>query len=157
MLILSLGSLLLTGCVALTGLSGGQKPETNDSGYVLVEQAVDDMPEMAVPQKEPDLHGEEGPKREIQDTSEKPVTRKVIQGFRIQLLTTKSKEEADSLASAWSNELDMKVYKPFESPYFKLRVGNFPTEGDADELLDELKRKGFGNAWVVPDRIYLDN
>ena len=37
----------------------------------------------------------------------------------------------------------------FESPYFKVRVGNFQTRNDAEILLEEVTKKGYETAFIV--------
>ena len=157
-IILLISVLFFIGCAAITGTQKTTANEAPKSSYILVNQATEDMPEMIVEPLDPEKQDSpDGPKLPIAHSGNTNVSRKIIQGFRIQLLTTRNKAEADSLAILWSNELDMKIYKPFESPYFKLRVGNFESEGHADELLEELRRAGFDGAWLVPDRVYLDS
>ncbi len=147
--------ILLTGCTALTG---GNKVSPDQSGedYVIVEQAAKDMPEMLVERRDPELGGNDSPKLTIETQTSTKAARKIVQGYRIQLLTTRDRQQADSLAKVWSDELDMKVYKSYEAPFYKLRVGNFEDENDAQDLLSDLRGQGFGNAWTVPDRIFLD-
>ncbi len=41
------------------------------------------------------------------------------------------------------------VFIDFEPPYFKVRVGNFQTRNDAELLLEEVKKKGYGTAFIV--------
>ena len=41
------------------------------------------------------------------------------------------------------------VFIDFESPYFKVRVGNFQTRNNAEKLLEEVREKGYETAFIV--------
>ncbi|MCD6357610.1 MAG: SPOR domain-containing protein [Thermoproteales archaeon] len=87
--------------------------------------------------------------------SEKTVapTHGIVQGFRIQLLTTGNRAEADSLADEFQKRLGQKVYHIYDPPLFKLRVGDFADETEAGEALDKIKKEGFPDAWIVRDKV----
>ena len=91
-------------------------------------------------------------------------------GFRIQVLATRSKEEADLMSGQviqwWIDERAEDnlaalppgpdgappVYQDFREPFWRVRIGNFSERPDAVTLVEELKRK-FDSAFVVPAQI----
>ena len=80
----------------------------------------------------------------------------IVSGFRIQLSASKdSKKMRDALNSAKSffNPRGYEVYLVYESPMYKLRVGDTINRKKADKLLTLCKESGFRDAWVVPDMV----
>ncbi len=83
-------------------------------------------------------------------------------GYRIQLISTESKSEADSVSAAYydwifSNEdTDFtqipEAYVVFRQPYYRVRVGDFRSRRQAIDYLQQLRRN-FQGAWVVFDTI----
>lgn len=82
--------------------------------------------------------------------SEEP---KVRIGYRVQISSTSDYLQAlklDSLArTIWKED----VYMRFDSPYYKIRVGNEPHRDAAERLQQEAFRAGFRTAWVVRTEI----
>lgn len=127
-------------------------PETDQ---YIHEVALNEMPELIVQEKsyEEEVEPEVG---DIFGKSAQPGSseRRFVQGFRIQLFQTRDREEADSLVAHYQRELGMNIYRPYEAPFFKLKVGDFVNEEDARELLAEIIRKeGLEDAWIVRDRV----
>jgi hypothetical protein len=78
----------------------------------------------------------------------------VVPGFRVQVLSTASIDEArlrkGELEAAYPGEWFYLVYDP---PTYKIRAGNFITRMDADRFQQELSEQGYSGAWVVPERV----
>lgn len=80
-------------------------------------------------------------------------------GYRIQIISTKSIELADSIANdfrIWS-DTTISGYVPnsyvfFRQPYYKVHVGDFQQREQASSFSQLLKDK-YPAAWVVHDRI----
>ncbi len=84
-------------------------------------------------------------------TSAPPET---LQGFRVQLLATNNYDEANTTRNIITQTFpDVWIYLVFESPTYKIRVGDFANRAEAKILLDQFLTKGFRKAWIVPDRI----
>lgn len=84
-------------------------------------------------------------------TSAPPET---LQGFRVQLLTTNNYDEANLTRNSISQLFpDLWIYLVFESPTYKIRVGDFSNRTEAKRLLDQIQTQGYRKAWIVPDRI----
>ncbi len=78
-----------------------------------------------------------------------------IPGFRVQLLSTQNilqaitaKTKADSLLQNYN------VYIVYDSPYYKVRVGDFRARYEANQAVSYIADHGFPDAWPVPDNIY---
>ncbi|MCF7800380.1 MAG: SPOR domain-containing protein [Candidatus Marinimicrobia bacterium] len=78
---------------------------------------------------------------------------KVRIGYRVQIFITTDYLQAlklDSLArTIWKEE----VYMRFDSPYYKIRIGNEPRRDVAERLQQQAFRAGFRTAWVVRTEI----
>lgn len=77
-----------------------------------------------------------------------------IPGFRTQVIFTSEIEEANRVRDSLLNLLnDEWTYIVYETPYYKVRVGNFIERAEANMLVKKLNSIGYKDAWVVPDRI----
>lgn len=80
-------------------------------------------------------------------------------GYRVQLLSTRSIAEADSTKDnfrVWAED-HIQGYSPqtyiiFRQPYYKVRVGDFRDQEQANDFSRMVKNE-FPGAWVVHDRI----
>ncbi|MFP4460023.1 MAG: SPOR domain-containing protein [Candidatus Zixiibacteriota bacterium] len=148
--------LFFIGCQSMYLPSRKTEESQADSEHYINEVAQNEMPKVIVEEKRPGTEQSDDENVDIfsESHSSGDSDRKYMQGWRVQLITTTDKKEADSLVAHFERELEMKVYRPYEPPYFKLRVGNCEKEQDAKELLDEVtKVKGLSDAWIVRDRI----
>ncbi len=78
-------------------------------------------------------------------------------GYRVQILQTQDAEEARTVQSDAIVELDAEVYPIFDSPYYKVRVGDFLIRAEAEELLQRVIAKGYKSAWIVRTKINAAN
>lgn len=75
-------------------------------------------------------------------------------GYRVQLLNTRSREEAFKMKSDLMQFFpSQKAYVLYQSPYFKVRIGNFPDKNDASSFRNEVAKKIPQTAYVVEDVI----
>jgi len=81
----------------------------------------------------------------------------VRHGFRIQLAATPSLAQAEELERRALDIFGNEVYLVFESPNYKVRVGNFLTTRDAEDLIRLARLNGFPRAWTVPSDIIINN
>ncbi len=56
-------------------------------------------------------------------------------------------------AKSFFNPRGYEVYLVYESPMYKLRVGDTTDRKRADKLLTLSKENGYRDAWVVPDMV----
>lgn len=77
-----------------------------------------------------------------------------VQGFRVQVLSTADIEGATQLRDSVSLLLlNDWVYIVYQTPYYKVRVGDFLSRIEANRMSSLLRENGFMDAWVVPDRV----
>ncbi|NOX37288.1 MAG: SPOR domain-containing protein [Calditrichaeota bacterium] len=94
-------------------------------------------------------------------TGKGPATRveanRLINGFRVQLLATKDIETA-TLAKKEAEftfaEDSVGIYIEFDSPYYKLRIGDCKTREEAERLRDIARTKGYPQAWIVRTKVW---
>lgn len=83
---------------------------------------------------------------------------KTIQGYRLQLFFTSGvngKKLAQEVQSDFMQKYpETEAYLIWDSPNYKVRVGDFRTRLDALKFQDEIKIN-FPNAYIVPDEINL--
>jgi hypothetical protein len=78
----------------------------------------------------------------------------LFKGFRLQVLNTRSRDDAfKTKALLLENLPDEKVYVLYQSPYFKVRLGNFVNRNDAESFKKELSLFYTQPAYVVNDLI----
>ncbi|MCF7805190.1 MAG: SPOR domain-containing protein [Candidatus Marinimicrobia bacterium] len=79
-------------------------------------------------------------------------------GYRVQLVATPNYQEADSLLSDVRDQFEAqaKAYLIYDSPNYKVRVGNCQSRNEAEALLQVAKQMGFRYAWIVRSTIYPD-
>ena len=78
-------------------------------------------------------------------------------GFRVQLVASADRGEAERVAREARNRLGVAVYVDFEAPFYKLRAGDFEDRGAAHRLRERARRNGYPEAWVVTTEIKLQS
>ena len=74
-------------------------------------------------------------------------------GFRIQVMAATDAATADRSRADIESKLGVKAYVVYQSPYYKVRVGDCPTQDACRALQDRLRGAGFATVWLVPDAI----
>ena len=78
----------------------------------------------------------------------------LFKGYRLQVLNTRSRDDAfKTKANLLENFPAEKVYVLYQSPYFKVRIGNFVNRNDADSFKKQLSLFIKQPAYVVEDAI----
>lgn len=81
-----------------------------------------------------------------------------IDGFRVQIfmeLGNDAINHADSVMESFKKDYpDVPIYLIFGQPYYRLRVGDYRTRLEAENMYQRLKKK-YKNAFVTGDRIEL--
>jgi hypothetical protein len=78
-------------------------------------------------------------------------------GFRIQVFATTEIDTANLVRNELANLPEsVGIYVIFDSPYYKVRVGDFLSRPDANQLLKTLIGRGYTDSWIVADRILLN-
>lgn len=82
------------------------------------------------------------------------VQEEVVQGFRIQVYSSSSVDEAGVIKSALAEKFPTdSVYIIYDAPVYKVRVADFINRYDANQRLQEFLEKGYRDAWIVPDQV----
>lgn len=77
----------------------------------------------------------------------------VTDGFRVQVLASKSMTKADSLSLKLNSVLDDSAYVVYETPNYKVRIGDYIVREDAEKMRQKLQNMGYRTAWVIRTRI----
>ncbi len=77
----------------------------------------------------------------------------IIRGFRVQIAATQDRTRAEELAREARSRVPEPVHVVFESPYYKVRVGDFHDRDLALQMRDRLRAYGYEQAWVVTTEI----
>ncbi len=81
-------------------------------------------------------------------------SRRNVPGYRIQIVNTTDRNSAlDAKTRAYQLYPDLKAYLLYQSPYYRIRVGNFKTKDEADDYIKELSRSFGSSIYIVRDVI----
>ena len=69
--------------------------------------------------------------------------------FRIQIFESSVASIARAEAKRFQNIFGDTVYTDFETPLYKLRIGNFQNRKDAEEAVESISRMGAKDAWII--------
>lgn len=79
---------------------------------------------------------------------------KNMAGYRLQVINTNDRNKAlDAKTKMMSEFPSEKVYFIYQSPYFKVQMGNFRTREDATKLLNKVKNIYPTGVFIVPSRV----
>jgi hypothetical protein len=82
------------------------------------------------------------------------VQEEMVQGFRIQIFSSSNIDDANAVKKAAEGKFpNDSVYIVFDTPVYKVRVGDFVNRYDASQRLPGFVDKGYRDAWIVPDQI----
>ncbi len=97
------------------------------------------------------------------DSAGEQINRNPYDGYRIQILSTRNVERADSVANSFRMWADSTIagytpdaYVSFRQPYYKVHVGDFQQRNQANQF-SRLIKPQYPDAWVVHDRIEPDD
>jgi hypothetical protein len=77
-------------------------------------------------------------------------------GFRVQVLSTDDIDEANRVRAEIYEKTNRKeVYIVFEPPFYKVKVGDFTSKPDADNLRFKLNQLGYTESKVVQEIVNL--
>ena len=78
----------------------------------------------------------------------------LYKGYRIQVLSTTNRDQANKVKSdVLSKFTDQKAYLTYNSPYFKVRIGNFINRDDAEKFRQQLSKIYPQGVYVVEDAV----
>jgi len=77
----------------------------------------------------------------------------VTEGFRVQVLASKSMIKADSLTFILNSALKDSTYVIYETTNYKVRVGDYIVREDAEKMRGKLNKLGYKSAWIIRTKI----
>jgi hypothetical protein len=84
-------------------------------------------------------------------------SRRTGPGFRIQVISTTDRTKAIAAKTKiYQSYPELKAYILYQSPYYRLKAGNFKTHADAEEYLPGLSADFPGTTFIVKDTIERD-
>lgn len=69
--------------------------------------------------------------------------------FKVQLFATYDEMKANKVKNDLQGKFSETVYVEYIAPYYKVRVGEFSTKAQAENLRDEARSKGYSDAFIV--------
>ena len=81
--------------------------------------------------------------------SKKKIDRAIKEVFRIQIFESSVASIARAEAKRFQNILGDTVYTDFETPLYKLRIGNFKNRKNAEKAVESISRLGAKDAWII--------
>ncbi len=82
---------------------------------------------------------------------------KLVDGYRVQLISTKDLEGATKFKQIVSEQfadLDYHFYIEFDSPYYKVRMGDFQTREEAQQARQIVQSRGYPKAFIVKTKVW---
>ena len=73
----------------------------------------------------------------------------ILRGFSIQIMADGDIDIIRKEKNKAQTAINKPVFIVFIEPYYKLWVGDFNTKAQAEEILPEVKRNGYKDAWIV--------
>lgn len=148
-------ALLLTRCATT---KDSTLPETSASPLVQNADSLNEdfdplslhETEFKIPSK--NLSGE----KEVQpvvEASEADTSLVEVTGYQVQILQTEDAALARATVRDAAVVLATAVALTFDSPYFKVRAGNFVNRFEAEQLQELAAAKGYASAWVVRTKV----
>ena len=83
-------------------------------------------------------------------------SRRFVQGWRIQVINSPDRSKVFAAKATMLQEFpDWKAYLLYSSPNYKLRVGNFKTQEEAEDAVKQISKIFPSGIYVIPDVIEL--
>jgi len=80
--------------------------------------------------------------------------RRFVQGFRILIISTNDRTKAnDAKIKVYTNFPELKAYMMYQSPNYKLKVGNFKSQKEADDYLKRIQPYFPSSVYIIRDTI----
>ena len=76
-------------------------------------------------------------------------------GYRVQIIQTTDPDEAKNAQTDALLRFSHDIYRVFNPPFYKVRVGDFVNWRDAEKVQGLAIQRGFRDAWVIRTKINL--
>lgn len=80
-----------------------------------------------------------------------------VLGYRVQIFVSDQEFDARTMEEKALIEFDEPVYLIFDSPNYKVRVGDFRSRAEANTLRQKAVKMGYKDAWVVQSKVKLSD
>jgi len=81
-------------------------------------------------------------------------SRRNAPGFRIQVMSSNNRNTVlEAKTKMYRRFPELKAYMMYQSPFFRLKVGNFLDREEAGQYLPGIQKLFEGNVYIVPDTI----
>jgi SPOR domain len=78
-------------------------------------------------------------------------------GYRVQVISTGNRESANEVRAKMIEQFPQyHSYLQYHAPYFRVRIGDFLNQQDADSLRDSISRIYPSGVFIVPDQINMN-
>ena len=81
--------------------------------------------------------------------SMKKIEEKELEVFRIQIFESTVASIARAEEKRFQNILGDTVYINFETPLYKLRIGNYTNRKNAEDAIESISKLGAKDAWII--------
>lgn len=156
--LLSLFILVLVSCSSTKKVTVSGEAETPSPRY---DESFDPLSlndeDIEFPEEEARVPEETSPSTEIQFPQPQQEENRLVDGFRVQLLATKDIESATiekKEAEFAFAEDSLNIYIEFDSPYYKVRLGDFKTREEAENFRNIAVEKGYTASWIVKTKVW---
>ncbi len=134
---------LLGGC--LPPSEGGKARDPRTAGERNFDPLSLEGPSYLVVKPKPKQKGPEGLKGEVTITK----WNRKVSCYRVQVFATTYLDQAEEFAQRVKEKMKEEVYIQYDSPLYKVRVGDCSTEEEAKALLQRVSQAGFSHPWIV--------
>ena len=77
--------------------------------------------------------------------------------YRIQIFESSIASIAKAEAKRFQNVLGDTVYIDFETPLYKLRIGNYPVRKNAEKAIKSISRLGLEDSWIIRTKTTIED
>jgi cell division protein FtsN len=74
-------------------------------------------------------------------------------GFRVQVFAGGDSSAAEEYRSQVESRTGLRAYVSYQAPYYKVRVGDCPSNEACREIQERLRAAGYEALWIVSDQI----
>jgi hypothetical protein len=149
-------ALVFGGCaVRKEAVKGHQTEPAQDESFDLLSLGIEELPLSEVETQQTLADTSKAAPLALQPVSS-GTEEDMVPGYRVQLCATPDEAAARAYYhDALMKFMDLGVYLQFDSPYYKVRVGDCKSRFEAEELQKRVQQSGFPDAWVVRTKVYV--
>ncbi len=81
------------------------------------------------------------------------VAEQEVEGYRVQLFMSEDPQQAREVRDDALLQFDQEVYLIYDAPRWKVRVGDFLSFSEAEQVQQKAQSMGYRDAWVVRTKV----